>query len=133
VDAPHEGTTVFFSSHQLAEVERIADDILMIDQGRSVLDMPLEQIRENYRRVTFGFAGHPPALPSNFDGIERTRMNGRQIIILASRNTEAIAQLGHERNAVDIDVSPIGLREIFLETVQQQDHLGQQEHHDVLV
>src|SRR5579883_365758 len=30
--------------------ERIADDILMIDQGRSVLDMPLEQIRENYRR-----------------------------------------------------------------------------------
>lgn len=133
VGAPHEGTTVFFSSHQLAEVERIADDILMIDQGRSVLDMPLEQIRENYRRVTFAFAGHPPALPSKFDGIERTCMNGRQITILASRNTEAIVQLGRERNAVDIDVSPLGLREIFLETVQVQDHLGQQEHHDVLV
>lgn len=133
VGAPHEGTTVFFSSHQLAEVERIADDILMIDQGRSVLDMPLEQIRENYRRITFGFADHPPALPSNFDGIERTRMNGRQITILASHNTEAIVQLGRERNAVNIDVSPLGLREIFLETVQEPDHLGQQEHHDVLV
>ena len=60
-------------------------------------------------------------------------MNGRQITILASRNTEAIVQLGRERNAVDIDVSPLGLREIFLETVQEQDHLGQQEHHDVLV
>lgn len=133
VGAPLEGTTVFFSSHQLAEVERIADDILMIDQGRSVLDMPLEQIRENYRRITLGFADRPPALPSNFAGIERTRVSGRQITILASRNTDAIAQLGRERHAVDIDVSPIGLREIFLETVHEQSHRDQQEHHDVLV
>jgi len=131
--APHEGTTVFFSSHQLGEVERIADDILMIDQGRSVLDMPLEQIRENYRRVIFRFAGNPPAFPSNFDGIERIRMNGHQVTILASGNIEAIAQLGRERNAVDIDVAPLDLREIFLETVQEQEHLGQREHHDVLV
>ena len=29
VTAPAQGTTVFFSSHQLSEVERIADDILM--------------------------------------------------------------------------------------------------------
>jgi ABC-2 type transport system ATP-binding protein len=133
VGAPLEGTTVFFSSHQLAEVERIADDILMIDQGRSVLDMPLEQIRENYRRITLGFADRPPALPSNFDGIERTRVSGRQITILASRNTEAIVQFARERHAVDIDISPIGLREIFLETVHEQNHLDQQEHHDVLV
>lgn len=33
VTAPLHGTTVFFSSHQLSEVERIADDILMIDRG----------------------------------------------------------------------------------------------------
>lgn len=119
---PHEGTTVFFSSHQIAEVERIADDILMIDQGRSVLDLPFEQMRENYRRITLAFADQPPAFPSNFDGIERIRINGHQITILASRNTEAITQLSRERNAVDIDVSPVGLREIFLETVQEQDH-----------
>ncbi len=133
VGAPLEGTTVFFSSHQLSEVERIADDILMIDKGRSVLDMPLDQIRENYRRITLGFADKPPALPSNLDGIERTSINGRQITILASRNADAIAQLGRERNAVDIDVSPISLREIFITTVQEQNHLDQQEHRDVLV
>lgn len=133
VGAPVEGTTVFFSSHQLSEVERIADDILMIDHGRPVLDMPLEQIRENYRRITLGFAGEPPTLPSSFDGIERTRTSGRQITILASRNAEAIAQLGRQHNAVDIDISPISLREIFLDTVQEQNHLDQQEHSRVLV
>ena len=77
--------------------------------------------------------GHPPAIPSNFDGIERTRINSRQITILASRNTEAIALLGRERNAIDIDVSPLDLREISLETVQERNYLGRQEHHDVLV
>ncbi|HZY62023.1 MAG TPA: ABC transporter ATP-binding protein [Edaphobacter sp.] len=133
VGAPPEGTTVFFSSHQLSEVERIADDILMIDQGRSVLDMPLDQIRENYRRVTLGFAGTPPALPSAFDGVERTHVSGRQITILASHNTESIAQFGREHNAIDIDVSPISLREIFLETVQEQNRIEQEEHQDVLV
>lgn len=130
---PHEGTTVFFSSHQIAEVERVADDILMIDQGRSVLEMPLEQVRANYRRITFAFAGHPPELPSNFDGIVRTRTNGHQIAILASRNTEAIAQIGREHHAVDVDVSPLSLREIFLETVQEHDHLCRQEPDNVLV
>lgn len=133
VGAPLEGTTVFFSSHQLSEVERIADDILMIDQGKSVLDMPLEQIRENYRRITLGFTGKPPALSLNFDGVERTRVSGRQITILASRNAEAIAHLGREHHAVDIDISPIGLREIFLETVHEHNPIGEQEHHDVLV
>src|SRR5450759_1673639 len=33
VAAAAEGTTVFFSSHQLAEVERIADHICLIDKG----------------------------------------------------------------------------------------------------
>src|SRR3712207_9201795 len=42
VSAAAEGTTVFFSSHQIAEVERIADDVCILDQGRLVLDVSLE-------------------------------------------------------------------------------------------
>ena len=125
VCAPSNGTSVFFSSHQLSEVERIADDILMIDRGVAVLDMSLEQIRENYRRISLGFATPAPVLES-ICGIETMRRDGRQITILASSNAESIAQLGRERGAVDINVSPVNLREIFLETVQ--DHNRQDQH-----
>lgn len=127
VSAPANGTAVFFSSHQLSEVERIADDILMIDRGVAVLDMPLEQIRENYRRISLGFATAAPKLEC-VRGIEKMRHDGRQIIILASSNSEAIAQMGRERGAVAVDVSPINLREIFLETVQDRNRQDQQMH-----
>lgn len=127
VCAPSNGTTVFFSSHQLSEVERIADDILLIDRGAAVLDMSLEQIRENYRRISFGFSNWAPPLES-IRGIESMRRDGRQITILASSNAEAIAQLGRERGAVEVNVAPVNLREIFLETVQDQNKQDQQSH-----
>ncbi|MGO4515808.1 ABC transporter ATP-binding protein [Terriglobus sp. 2YAB30_2] len=127
VSAPANGTAVFFSSHQLSEVERIADDILMIDRGTAVLDMSLEQIRENYRRISLGFPNPAPQLQSIL-GVQKMRSEGRQITILASSNADAIAQMGREHGAVDIAVSPVNLREIFLETVQERNRQDQQRH-----
>src|SRR6478672_4849038 len=51
VAATAEGTSVFFSSHQIAEVERISDRVCMLDQGRLVVDASLDAIRGDYRRV----------------------------------------------------------------------------------
>src|ERR1035441_10260838 len=47
-----EGRTVFFCSHQLAEMEKVADWIGIIDRGKLLLEAPLEDIRAEYRRVT---------------------------------------------------------------------------------
>ena len=127
VSAPANGTTVFFSSHQLSEVERIADDILMIDRGVAVLDMSLEQIRENYRRVFLGCSTTAPRLES-IAGVEKMHCDGRQITILASSNADAIARMGRDHGAVDIHVSPVNLREILLETVQERNRQDQQRH-----
>jgi ABC-2 type transport system ATP-binding protein len=129
VTAPATGTSVFFSSHQLSEVERIADDILMIDRGSAVLDMSLEQIRENYRRISFGFSTAVPQMES-LRGMEKMRHEGRQVTIVASSNAEAIVQMGREHGAVEVSVLPLTLREIFLETVQERNRQDQQRHRE---
>jgi ABC-2 type transport system ATP-binding protein len=131
--APAQGTSVFFSSHQLSEVERIADDILMIDAGRTVLDMPLEQIRENYRRVTLGFDRMAPMLGSDLLGVEKVRVEGREISVLASSNANGIADAGRAMQAVSVDIAPVSLREIFLESVQADNNCAAQEAGNVLV
>ena len=46
-----QGTTIFFSSHQIAEVEQVADHVLMIDRGKLVLDTPMDQVKEQYRHI----------------------------------------------------------------------------------
>jgi ABC-2 type transport system ATP-binding protein len=50
-----EGRTVVFSSHLLDEVERVADHVAILHQGRVVLSAPVEHLKETHRRVTLRF------------------------------------------------------------------------------
>src|SRR5204863_210131 len=55
-----DGTTIFFSSHQVAEVEQIADHIIAIEKGRVILDGSLDDLRQKFRRVNLVFDDPPP-------------------------------------------------------------------------
>jgi ABC-2 type transport system ATP-binding protein len=60
-----EGRTVLFSSHLLNEVERVADRVAMIHQGRVVFDSALDDVKETHRCLTLRFGEalrRPPAL-----------------------------------------------------------------------
>ncbi|CAN5855236.1 N/A [soil metagenome] len=118
VGAASEGTTIFFSSHQLAEVERIADRVCIVDHGVLVEEFALDELREDYRRITFGFANEPPRDDLRMPGIRHARRVGRQLSLLVSGNAEAIAARGSDMNAVSVDIALISLREVFLESVQ---------------
>ncbi|MBP8302646.1 MAG: ABC transporter ATP-binding protein [Phycisphaerae bacterium] len=61
-----EGRTVVFSSHLLDEVERVADVVVMIHEGRIVLKDSLDQIKATHTRLTVRFpeaVTSPPTLP----------------------------------------------------------------------
>lgn len=120
VAAAGEGTTVFFSSHQISEVERIADRVCIIDHGRLVADLSLDQMRQDYRRVTLGFATQPPANEFKIHGVQQVKIVGRQVIVLARENADVVVECAHSLGAVSVDVAPIGLREVFLETVKEE-------------
>ena len=113
------GTTVFFSSHQIAEVERIADRVCVIDRGSLAADLSLDYMRQTYRQITLGFAVDPPTV-FNVPGIECAQANGRQLQLLVSANAEAVVEEARRAGPVSIDVSPVGLREVFLHLVQRR-------------
>jgi ABC-2 type transport system ATP-binding protein len=114
-----EGTTVFFSSHQVAEVEQIADHIIAIEKGRVVLVGSLDDLRQRFRRINLVFDDPPPAEAFRRDGVDRVIMQGRTISILASRNVDEIAALGPMLAAKSVDVQSVGLKELFLEKVKE--------------
>lgn len=113
-----EGTTVFFSSHQLSEVERIADEILILDHGNLAMSFSMDQLRESYRWVNAGFDRQPPSSEFQIPGVEHSHTKGRQVIALVKSDAERVARHAKQLGAVSVDIEPATLREVFLETVR---------------
>lgn len=115
---PADGTTVFFSSHQISEVERIADRVCIIDRGRLAVDLSLDEIRQDHRRITLSFAHQPPEHLFDMPEVRSIESHGRQIMVISSHGADAVVERAKAADAVVVDVAPINLRELFLETVQ---------------
>src|SRR3989449_5480328 len=114
-------TTVFFSSHQIAEVDQIADRVAIVDRGRAVVAGELEALRERYRRIQLVFDGGAPQPAFRAPGVERMRREGRVLTVLSSAGADRIIDEARALNPVSVDVVPVTLKEIFLETVSAED------------
>jgi len=113
-----EGTSVFFSSHQIEEVERIADQVCIVDQGRLLLDLSMDEIRESYRQIDLVFPFEPRQLEFDLPGVVNVRTKGNQMRVFSSGNTGEIIERARAHQATAIEVAPVGLRDVFLGTVR---------------
>lgn len=53
LDLKKKGTTIIFSTHNMASVEEICDHIALINQSKKILDGPIDEVREKYKTNTF--------------------------------------------------------------------------------
>jgi len=114
-------STVFFSSHQLAEVEQIADHVAIIDRGQTVVSDALDDLRARYRRIQLVFEGDAPEIRVHAPGTHRVRRQGRVITVLSSSSGDAVIQELRGYRPSSFDVSPVSLKDIFLESVRTED------------
>jgi len=66
------GTTILFSTHMLAEAERLCDSVCLIEGGQKILDGSLDEVRRSYAiqmvRVAYQDGTEPPdGLPGVID------------------------------------------------------------------
>ncbi len=116
--AAAEGTTMFFSSHQLAEVELIADYIGIIDHGKMMVSGSLDEMKAQYQRLQVVFAESVQTPSRWVDGVENVRQVGRVVSILASRNVDAIVEQARSLPGATVERFPVTLKEIFMEHVR---------------
>jgi ABC-2 type transport system ATP-binding protein len=112
-----EEMTVFFSSHQIVEVDQIADRVAVIDRGRTVVSGALDDLRERYRRIQLVFDGDAPDVVFTTPGVVKVRRSGRVLTVLSSAGAEGIVEESRAMKPLSVDVGPVTLKEIFLETV----------------
>ena len=116
-----EEMTVFFSTHAIAEVDQIADRVVIVDRGRVVVAGALDDIRERFRRIQLVFEGEAPELKFRAAGVERVSRKGRVVTVLSSAGSNGILDEARALGATSVDVVPVTLKEIFLETVAAED------------
>jgi ABC-2 type transport system ATP-binding protein len=117
IGAAADGATVFFSSHQIAEVEQVADRVLMIDRGRLVLDTSIDAVKEEFRRVRAVYPQASPPPVAALAGVRRVEVDGRLISVMASHNVDAIVRHFRDTQATSIEVIPVTLKEVLLESI----------------
>jgi ABC-2 type transport system ATP-binding protein len=114
-----EGKTVLFSSHIVEEVERVADDVGIINDGELLLVSSVEEVKASYKRVRYATNGARPEL-SGVPGLLGVE-NGRheQVLTVQGFGDETISALA-ERGVRSPEVLPISLEDIFVNTVRAE-------------
>jgi ABC-2 type transport system ATP-binding protein len=116
-----EQMTVFFSSHQIAEVDQIADHVVIIDRGRTVVSGALDDLRENFRRIQLVFDGEAPQTAFRSPGVQRVWRKGRVLTVLSSQGADGLLDEARALAPLSVDVAPVTLKEIFLESAAAED------------
>lgn len=108
-----EGRTVIFSSHLLDEVERVADRVAMLHDGKLVLENTLDAIKDTHYRASVyyspeGGAGLPP-----WPGRVRAEGHGAERTVWFQGEQEAFRAAVSAGGGEVREVVPASLEEVF--------------------
>lgn len=114
VDVAAEGRTVLLASHQIAEVECVADVVAILRHGKIVLIERLETLKETVREVTITMRNGSLELPAFSGTVVSREHHERQWRLLVSGvpDDQILALRRHEQIS-DVQSRTPSLEEIF--------------------
>jgi ABC-type multidrug transport system ATPase subunit len=99
-------------------VEQICDWVGILEGGRLLLESRLEEIRQEFRLVIASGEGLP--VSTSTDLVSATT-DGRFQRYVVAREAGAFAAELRSHGATILEISPVGLRELFLHLVRKED------------
>ncbi len=115
------GKTIIFSSHQMDQVERICDDVALIDQGRLVLAGNLDDIKKDHGNTQLQI------IPENASDLEHEffqsqaseiRSGSAYFNLIGNNKSKLIDQANKKFDLRTVRVAEPGLEEIFIHLVK---------------
>lgn len=112
-----EGRTVFFSSHIVHEVERVADWVGVIDKGRMIWCSPMEDLKSSVKRLVMNFDVQPASFNS-LGKVLSVETSGRQSAVVVGDFSDGCVETARKTlHATSVSVQDLGLEDIFVAMV----------------
>ena len=108
-----QGRTILISSHQVAEVERVASHAAFLHAGRVLLAAPLDDLRSLVLRIRCRCEGPRPSAASLGTVLQEDSAGGKWQVIVREPDRDALDLLRKTPNVYDYEETPLGLEEIY--------------------
>ncbi len=111
-----EGRTVFLSSHELDEVQRVADRVAIIKDGRLVVAGSVEELRQQApQTIELRFPTPVAAAEfSHLDGVQHVVAEGTRVNLQATGELAPVLRAIADHDPVDVVARHADLDELFL-------------------
>lgn len=117
VDRAATGQTVFLSSHQIHEVERVADWVAILHEGKLQVVSPLEELKSQVAILTFSLRDPLLALPVELEQLQvlHRSVEGRSVrMMVRNMKDELQAAIERDGNVFELKVIRPNLEELYL-------------------
>jgi ABC-2 type transport system ATP-binding protein len=115
-----EGRTIFFSTHLIDEVERIADHVGILSGGSMRVDATVEDLKARFRSVQAYFSKDVNEVQAPQDVFNFRRLN-REILFFTENFSEKIVDDLKKQGASKVNVKTMSLDDIFVEATRMED------------
>jgi ABC-2 type transport system ATP-binding protein len=116
------GSTIIFSTHRMEQVEEICDHIVLVNQGKKILDGTVQSIKQQFKENIFRIqvSNVPVNINhSSFDVIKQTDNQLTLKINEAGHNNEVLQYFINENSSIEAfnEILP-SLNEVFIRLVE---------------
>jgi ABC-2 type transport system ATP-binding protein len=117
-----EGTTILFSSHYMQDVERVAERVVLLHDGRVIVDRSVDELRESHCVALIPLDhGVKPKDLTDLDGCLGVRERTDALhAVMALSPEDASAVLSDRLGVRDARCRQVALEEMFIELVGGQ-------------
>ncbi len=109
------GATIFFSSHVLSDVQKIADRVGILKEGKLISIQNTKEMREvGYKKIS---VAAKDAIPKNYfgnNGVADYKEKGNEATFIFKGDIADIIERIHLLGVTDVEIKEPSLEEIFL-------------------
>jgi ABC-2 type transport system ATP-binding protein len=114
-EVKREGRTVFFSSHNLKEVQTVCDRVGIIRNGELIKTEKITTLTtQKFKRLEIHFRKEPPRDVFKIEGVKEISRDKKLIMFEVSQDLDRLMEKAAVFGIIDVETKPVSLEEIFL-------------------